>query len=116
MKAIVCGGRDFKDLKYLFQVMDLCLEWWKLETIITGGAKGADALAHEWALRRKLMTEVYHADWDTYRKPAGIIRNKLMLAQEPNVVIAFNGGTGTENMIAISRKAGVPVFIPGEGK
>lgn len=116
MKTIVCGGRDFKDLKYLFQVMDLCLGWWKLETIITGGAKGADSLAHEWACRRKLQTEVYHADWDTHGKAAGMIRNRLMLQQEPNVVIAFPGSSGTENMITISRKAGIPVFIPGAGK
>lgn len=116
MKAIVCGGRTYSDLKYTFQVLDLCLEWWKLTTIITGGARGADTMAHEWALRRKLQTEVYHADWDTYGKAAGMIRNRLMLEQQPNVVIAFPGTTGTENMITISRKAHVPVFIPGAGK
>ena len=117
MKAIVCGGRSFSDSKYLEQVMDLCKGWWDLQLIITGGAKGADSLAHQWALKRRLATEVYHADWDTYGKPAGMIRNREMLTiGEPNVVIAFPGTTGTENMITISRKAGVPVFIPGEGK
>lgn len=117
MKAIVCGGRTYSDLDYLFQVLDLCLGWWKLTTIITGGAKGADSLAHEWALRRKLMTEVYHADWNTHGKPAGMIRNREMLTLgQPNVVIAFPGSTGTENMITIARKALVPVFIPGAGQ
>lgn len=46
-----------------------------------------------------------------------MVRNREMLTiRQPNVVIAFPGTTGTENMITISRKAGVPVFIPGEGK
>lgn len=117
MRAIVCGGRTYSELKYMFQVLDLCLEWWKLDLIITGGAFGADTLAHEWALRRKLKTEVYMADWKTYGKSAGIIRNRKMITEgQPNVVIAFPGTTGTENMIAIARKAMVPVFIPGEGK
>lgn len=130
MKALVCGGRDYLDLKYLEQVLDLCLGWWKLEIIITGEKdktkrdnqgkiyyRGADTLAHQWALKRKLGTEVYLPDWDTFGKPAGMIRNREMLTiGEPNVVIAFPGDVGTENMITISRKAGVPVFIPGEGK
>lgn len=117
MKAIVCGGRSYSDSKYLEQVMDLCLGWWNLTCVITGGAKGADSLAHQWALKRGLATEVHMADWDTYGKPAGMIRNREMLTiGQPNVVIAFPGTTGTENMITISRKAGVPVFIPGEGK
>lgn len=111
MKAIVCGGRDYSDSNYLEQVLDLCVKWWDLQLIITGGAKGADSLAHQWALKRKLATEIHHADWSSYGKAAGMIRNKAMLAQEPNVVIAFDGGSGTENMITIARKAGIPVFI-----
>lgn len=117
MKAIVCGGRSFSDSKYLEEMMDFFKERWNLQSIITGGAKGADSLAHQWALKRKLATEVYHADWDQFGKSAGMIRNRQMLTEgQPNVVIAFPGTTGTENMIAIARKAMVPVFILGEEK
>lgn len=111
MKAIVCGGRTFLDLDYVYSSLDHCLKWWKLNYIITGGAKGADSLAHLWAKERKLTTHVVQADWDTHGKAAGMIRNKHMLTLEPDVVIAFPGGPGTENMITLSRKAGVPVFI-----
>jgi hypothetical protein len=111
VKAIVCGGRDFSDLKYLESCLDKCRQWWGLNHIITGGAKGADSLAHHWALKRHLNTEVFHAQWDTYGKGAGMIRNRLMLTQLPQVVVAFKGGNGTENMITISRQAGIPVLI-----
>ena len=111
MKAIVCGGRDYSDLEHLNQTLNSCLKWWKLSFIITGGAKGADSLAHLWAKQKKLTTHVMYADWDKYGKAAGMIRNKAMLQQEPDVVIAFAGGVGTEGMITIARKAGVPVFI-----
>jgi hypothetical protein len=130
MRALVCGGRDYMDEKYLEQVLDLCLKWWNLELIITGEEnkkkrnpdgtvvfRGADTLAHQWALKRRLATEVYLPDWDTYGKPAGMIRNRQMLVEgQPNVVIAFPGNVGTENMVTIARRADVPVFIPGKGQ
>ena len=72
---------------------------------------GADTLAHEWANSRKLVVVRSPADWKTYGKSAGIIRNKSMLDYAPQVVIAFKGGRGTENMITISRQAEIPVFI-----
>lgn len=109
--AIVCGGRDFSDSKHLFQCLDLCRKWWNLDKIVHGGAKGADTLAHEWANSRKLVVVRSPADWNTYGKSAGMIRNRSMLDYAPQVVIAFKGGTGTENMITISRQAEIPVFI-----
>lgn len=111
MKAIVCGGRNFSDSKYLEEGLRQCMKWWNLNYIVTGGAKGADTLAHSWAAKHGLMTKIMYADWDTHGKAAGIIRNREMLGEKPDVVIAFDGGIGTENMITISRKAGVPVFI-----
>jgi predicted Rossmann-fold nucleotide-binding protein len=111
MKAIVCGGRDFSDSVYLEYSLKICVKWWNLDLIITGGAKGADTLAHNWAARAGLSTKIMYADWDTHGKAAGMIRNKLMLQELPDVVIAFKGGAGTENMINISRQANVPVFI-----
>lgn len=111
MKAIICGGRNFDDWEYLETTLNHALKWWKLTTIITGGARGADSMAHTWAVNNKLQTLVLKADWNGMGRAAGMIRNKKMLEQGPDIVIAFPGGTGTENMITISRAAGVPVFI-----
>lgn len=111
MKAVICGGRFFSDEEYLYSSLNQCKKWWNLKIIITGGADGADTLAHHWALSQNLETIRKKADWNQYGKSAGMIRNKEMLLLEPDVVIAFKGGPGTENMITISRKAGVPVLI-----
>lgn len=111
MRALVCGGRDYADKEFLFSSLTHCKKWWNLTTIIHGGAKGADSLAGDWAEQEKLNIIVIKANWDLYGKSAGMIRNKQMLELKPNVVIAFDGGAGTENMITISRKAGVPVLI-----
>lgn len=111
MKVIICGGRDYSDYETLSVCLDNCYKWWKFTLVITGGARGADQLAHLWAYKKQLPTKVMHADWDTYKKAAGPIRNQQMLNENPDIVIAFKGGTGTEHMITIARKSGVPVFI-----
>lgn len=107
----MCGERDFSDLEHLNQTLNSCLKWWNLTTIIHGGAKGADSLAHTWARNKGLNVLKVNAQWDLHGKAAGMIRNKEMLDLGPDVVIAFKGGVGTEGMITIARKAGVPVFI-----
>lgn len=111
MRMLVCGGRDFGDFSYLEHTLNKCRTWWNITTVITGGAKGADTLAERWAMRNQLELIVCLADWTKYGKAAGMIRNKEMLQHAPDVVVAFPGGAGTENMIRISRQAGVPVFI-----
>ena len=79
--------------------------------IIHGAARGADALADDYAGERKLGVIRYPADWKTHGRGAGPIRNKLMLTDgKPHVIIAFKGGNGTADMIRQGKKAGVQVY------
>jgi len=73
--------------------------------IIQGGAKGADECARRWANEHSVGCETYHADWKKYGKAAGPIRNRKMLdLGNPDLVIAFPGGNGTQNMVALARQ------------
>ena len=106
MKILVCGGRDFSNLP---AVVDE-LEPLKPTEIIHGGASGADKLAGIFAKGWDLPCRVFPADWKTHGKAAGPIRNKQMLDEgKPDLVVAFPGGRGTENMIQQAERAGVPV-------
>jgi hypothetical protein len=79
--------------------------------IIHGAARGADLLADDYARERGLRVIRYPADWNTHKKAAGPIRNRLMLTEsQPHVIIAFEGGNGTADMIRQGKKAGVPVY------
>jgi hypothetical protein len=79
--------------------------------VITGGARGADSMAHEWAVSRGIPTEVYMAEWGRLGRKAGPIRNQRMLQQgRPDLVIAFPGGRGTANMIGQANAAGLEVI------
>lgn len=138
-KVLVCGGRDFGDLRgnwwdepsltdrkkqYTFIHRTLSelteSEGWPISdeecrlptwTLISGAARGADTAALDYAVVNWMLFEEYPADWETYGKKAGFIRNKKMLDEgKPNVVVAFPGGKGTAGMVTLAKKAGIKVL------
>jgi hypothetical protein len=85
---------------------------WALETVIEGGAKGADQGAAQWAEHEGVTLMKFPADWATFGRSAGPRRNAQMLSKgQPDVVIAFPGGRGTANMVAQAKAAGVTVIL-----
>ena len=117
MRVLVCGGRDFHDKEFLFRTLDRFHNQYHFEVVIQGEAKGADLLAKEWAESRLVSCWCFPADWAKHGKRAGYLRNIEMLEKgQPDLVIAFPGGRGTDHMKSIARKAGVSVieFINGQ--
>ena len=107
MRVLVCGGRDFQDKARVFATLDGL----DPALVIHGGARGADALAGEWAESRGVECQVYPADWRRHGRAAGPIRNREMLEQsKPDLVVAFPGGVGTAHMARIARAAGYRVI------
>ena len=106
MKVLVCGGRDFDDAALVEKTLDAT----EVTEIIEGGAKGADRLARQWAESREIPVRTFKADWRRYGRGAGPKRNEQMLDEgEPDLVVAFPGGSGTESMMRLARAAGVLV-------
>lgn len=112
MKVIVCGGRDFRKGPLLFLTLDKLHAERRFTMLMQGGAKGADALARQWAvIHPEIKRFVCKADWRTYGVSAGPIRNRRMLAWKPDLVVAFpTGGPGTADMMAIACEADVEVI------
>ena len=109
---LICGGRDFTDQQMFDGAMGQLIELRGCPSrIVEGGSKGADKMGFYWATRMAIpVTEIY-ADWETHGKAAGPIRNQKMLdEQKPTVLVAFPGGSGTADMVARSRKAGIDVI------
>ena len=80
------------------------------DEVVHGGARGADTLAGLIAKRLGHSVKVYQADWATYHKAAGGVRNQQMLDSGVDWVIAFAGGRGTADMVRRAQKRGVPVL------
>lgn len=111
MKAIVCGGRDFSDRNLLFQEMDKLVNTFSITEIAHGAARGADSLADQWATEMTFKVTRFPADWAQYGKSAGMVRNRQMYNEfRPDIVIAFKGGRGTEDMMKIAAADGCKVF------
>ena len=132
-RAIICGGRYYgripihvppgareaieraaKERFVLTEALDHLRAERKISFVITGGAPGADTLAHQWALSRCLQTKIFRAEWKRFGNSAGPIRNARMLEEgQPDFVIAFEGGNGTRDMIKQARTAGVEIIDRG---
>lgn len=114
MIVLVTGGRDCKDLGLVYGALDLI----EPSLVIHGAARGADSLAQRWAELQGVPTKQYpvtKADWDTYKNFAGSIRNQKMLDDNPdiNVVLAFPGGAGTNDMIRRAKLQGFNIIRIG---
>lgn len=112
MKLLVCGGRNYNDHEHVFKVLNAFHEKYWISVVVTGAASGADYLAGKWATENGISLIEYPANWKKNGKAAGPIRNQEMLTKEkPNAVIAFPGGSGTNDMIGRAQKAGIDVYV-----
>lgn len=113
-RILVCGGRTYKDAKALYKTMDSLTRYFTPNfCIIQGGAKGADYLADCWAKSKGIPVLSVNANWDYYKNAAGPTRNQWMLDYcQPDLVVAFPGGFGTDDMMAMAAFDGVDVYEP----
>jgi len=109
MKVAVIGSRNFNDYKLLSETLDIIND---IDLIVSGGAKGADSLAEEYAFNNNIDTLVFKPDWKKYGRGAGIIRNKTII-ENSDIVVAFwdSKSRGTKNSIDTARKLGKKVII-----
>ena len=110
MRVLVCGGREYDARTVLYGILDGIHRANEIDVVISGMARGADMLAHDWAAEQGIQVNPFPADWKTHSRAAGPIRNQQMIDQgKPDLVVAFPGGTGTEDMVRRATKAGVRV-------
>lgn len=115
MKVIVAGGRDFVDSDRMHSELVALCKAGHIDadaTLVCGMARGADITAfHLW---NQYGNPVINkpADWDTYGKSAGYVRNKEM-GREADVLVAFWDGEsrGTGHMISFMQSLNKPVYV-----
>ena len=114
MRLLVCGGREYGDRENLHLYLDELIAIEQdlgnnYRLVIHGDARGADRLAHGWAVERGLQPVRVPALWEAHGNRAGAIRNANMLLLEPHLVVAFPGGAGTAHMVRIAKAKGIKV-------
>lgn len=111
----VCGGRQYNDRQFVNNTLDELHRTKTIRIVMHGDAAGADHLAHDWAFNNDIPVMIFRANWAKYGKSAGPLRNGQMTkVGKPNIVIAFPGGRGTENMIKTAEQFCIDVQRVGE--
>lgn len=118
-RLLICGSRNWTDGVAVAIAMSgyhaSCVGDGRL-AIISGMARGADAMAAEFAVHWQLPLWAFHADWGSAGKAAGPIRNEAMLnVGRPDAVFAFTAdlaaSRGTAHMVKLAREALVPTYV-----
>lgn len=113
-RILVFGGRHFEDERAVFEALDQIAETLPILMIIQGGCQtGADRFGRKWAIANNHHQESFLADWKTYGRAAGPIRNQEMIDRgKPTRAIGFPGGRGTADMARRLQRAGIPTTFP----
>ena len=121
LRIIVAGSRGFYDYQLLSNtLMDYLAEMDDKDVVdnpsqvkfISGTCRGADVLGEHFAYTYEYEVIRFPADWNTYGKRAGYIRNKEM-AENADACICFwdNVSNGTRHMINIAKEKRLPLRI-----
>lgn len=107
MKLAIVGSRNFTDYDLMCSYISSKFDLSDIDTIVSGGAKGADALAERFAHEYNLLLHVKKAEWSKYGRAAGPMRNKQII-EECDAVVAFPtvSSKGTLNSINLAKKLG----------
>lgn len=106
MKVAVIGSRGL--------VVENLGDYLPSETteIVSGGARGIDGCAREYALRHGLKLTEYLPEYDRYGRAAPLKRN-ITIIESADMVLAFWDGKsrGTRYVIDNCKKRNIPVEI-----
>ena len=80
--------------------------------IVSGGAKGVDTCAADFALKNNIKLTVFLPEYQKYGRAAPIVRNR-QIVDCSDLVIAFWDGSskGTLSVIKYCQKSGTPCKI-----
>lgn len=106
MRVAVVGSRNLSVLNLGCYLPDDVTE------IISGGAKGVDTSAREYAIAQGLPLREFLPEYSRYGKSAPLKRN-LQIISQADLVLAFWDGAsrGTRFVIDHCHKMGVPVQV-----
>ena len=105
MKLIIAGGRKFLDYELLKKEVDKIVAEAIDEIIIVSGmARGADALGVKYSEDNNLPLRKFPADWNRYGKSAGYRRNEEMAAYGDTCICFWDSKSkGTGHMIDLAK-------------
>ena len=119
MNIAIVGGRDFSDYTLLKESLSAYISIYSgiPDNIVSGGAKGADTLAAQFAAEMDIPLLVFKPDYQTYGRGATLVRNTHII-EHADVVFAFWDGQskGTKDSITKAKKLQKELHIISYGE
>ena len=113
MKIAVVGSRSINNKELVWKFMEECHDFEpEYDKIISGGARGVDSFAEEYAKKNKIRTCIFVPDWEKYGKSAGFIRNADIIGKCDKCICIWDGESkGTLHDIELCEEMGKPCYI-----
>lgn len=114
-RVLVGGCRSYVDYSAFCSHMDVLLPQITTESdiiIVSGGCRGTDALAEQYAAAHGYAIERHIPEWARYGRAAGPRRNRTMVECADYVIAFWDGHSrGTRSLIDCTHKAQKPLHI-----
>ncbi len=106
MKLLIAGSRSIQE----FDLSPYILA--DVDTIISGGANGIDALAEQYADSHRLSKYIIRPRYSLYGRGAPLKRNELMVDAADAVLIVWDGASkGTLYTARYAQKVNKPLTL-----
>ncbi len=113
MLIVVSGSRDWTDAQRVFASLALYIQDRTDVIVVHGGCRGLDLLAASAARSMGCSVREVLADWATYGRRAGPVRNRAMLDMVQELVLYFHddldASKGTKDLVTEARRRGLKV-------
>lgn len=107
MKIAIVGSRDI-----FISASDIEKHVSSSDEIVSGGARGVDSVASEYAKLNNLKLTEFLPEYSLYGRAAPIIRNKKIVDYADKIIVFWNGSSkGTLSVIKYAQKIGKPCEI-----
>lgn len=110
MKVIVAGSRSIKN----YDLVEKAIKdsGFEVTEILSGCAGGVDELGEQYAARHNVKISYFQANWSTYGRSAGMVRNTDMAKHAEALIAVWDGkSVGTKDMIDKANQIGIPVKV-----
>ncbi len=111
MKIAIVGSRELGNISFA-EELERHITLHSCDAIISGGAKGIDSLAAQYARQHELELIEFRPDYAKNGRGATFIRNREIVDNSDMVVAFWNGTSkGTKYTIDYANKKGVKTLI-----
>jgi predicted Rossmann fold nucleotide-binding protein DprA/Smf involved in DNA uptake len=112
MKVAIVGSREYDNYPEFKQYLDAFRSRIQIDMIVSGGAKGVDTMAYNYAVE-KGITFVCRPPIPEDGFPRAYFRRNLRIVEQAECILAFPKGksTGTRHSISLANKLKKELYV-----